>query len=238
MPVGEPAPLVRTHRRHLRRDRVTTGRGPWAYTLFGVLLFGAGVALGTQIDGRGVAVGTQIIDGSPPWLLGAILFMGLFTIAEGYFLIGRVQRLMDHAEQLQGAGARLLALIPGKSAPTSDGSGEQPHRRWHKLRNLPEQQRPDAPPADGVAAEHQPDPRASHRNLASIPAPAGPATVPTPMVAGLPTLPVSQWAQLDTEAKARRDREQAEYAAQQEQEMAAFRAKLDHIATDTDRDTR
>lgn len=51
-----------------------------------------------------------------------------------YWLTGRVQRLLTHAEQLQAAGSALLSLVPGKSAPRTEAPPDVvPKRWWGKL---------------------------------------------------------------------------------------------------------
>jgi hypothetical protein len=66
-----------------------------------------------------------------------VLLVGMVLIGEGYFLIWRAQIIHGQGEQLLGAAARLLALVPGKSAARTDGSDEQPRTWWEALKALP-----------------------------------------------------------------------------------------------------
>lgn len=64
--------------------------------------------------------------------------VGCLLIGEGYFLIARAQRLLDYAEQLQQAGALLLAAVPSKSAPRTDGSSDVPAEHFTALDTRPQ----------------------------------------------------------------------------------------------------
>jgi hypothetical protein len=64
--------------------------------------------------------------------LGALV-VGMVLIAEGYFLIWKVQLIHGLAEQTLGSAARLLALVPGKTAPRTDGGKLKPHTWWERL---------------------------------------------------------------------------------------------------------
>lgn len=102
-------------------------------------------------------------------LLGAILAIEIAATAALYFAIGRLQRLLTHAEQLQAVGATLLALVPGKSAPRTTAPADiQPRRWWQKLRDAMATV-PDAEPQ--LHYQLGPDP--------TLPAPA-PAPEPQP----------------------------------------------------------
>lgn len=72
-------------------------------------------------------------------LLGGVVGFAFATVTEGYFLMGRAQRLMTHAELLLSASAALLATVPGKSAPpTAASPDDQPRPWWQRLRRLAE----------------------------------------------------------------------------------------------------
>jgi hypothetical protein len=68
------------------------------------------------------------------WLLiGALTFACAALAVEGYLLLGRQRLLLQYAAQLLGTSADLLALVPSKSAPRTDGADEQPRRWWQRL---------------------------------------------------------------------------------------------------------
>ena len=62
-------------------------------------------------------------------LLGGLVAACLAIAAEGYFLIGRQQRLTDRLEQAADALERLLPTVPGKSAPRTGPPEEWPSTR-------------------------------------------------------------------------------------------------------------
>jgi hypothetical protein len=57
-------------------------------------------------------------------LLAGLVAACLAIAAEGYFLIGRQQRLTDRLEQAADALERLLPMVPGKSAPRTGAAEE------------------------------------------------------------------------------------------------------------------
>jgi hypothetical protein len=83
------------------------------------------------------------------FLLGALVGLAVGIVGEGYWLMGRAQRLLTGQEHLQAAAERLLAAVPSKSAPRTDGSHEKPRAWWQKL--VPEMV-PDLPPTEPMAA--------------------------------------------------------------------------------------
>lgn len=104
---------------------------------------------------------------------GAALTIGTAAAIEAAILIGRANLLLNHAEQLQQAAARLLARVPSTSAPRTDApAGQQPHRWWQKLRDLDTP--PGVPGPDVQRLDTDYDPRPATR---PTPTP-GPATVP------------------------------------------------------------
>lgn len=71
------------------------------------------------------------------FLVGALVACAIGVVIEGYFVIGRAQLLLNHAEQLLAVGAQLLAATPGKSAPHTDAPPDlQPRTWWQELRRL------------------------------------------------------------------------------------------------------
>lgn len=66
-------------------------------------------------------------------LLGLLVATCVALAVEGYILIGRQQLQRNHLDQLLRAAGQLLALVPGKSAPRTDGAEDKPRRWWQKL---------------------------------------------------------------------------------------------------------
>ncbi|TFV90412.1 hypothetical protein [Blastococcus sp. CT_GayMR16] len=136
------------------------------------------------------------------------IFFGLVLVGWLYWLTGRVQRILTYAEQLLGAGARLLAAAPSKSAPRTVAAEDlQPRTWWPKLRALADRIRTITVDEDQVAtAEFVVPAEPAHLELdrwaddggrgpaLAPPPPAvlGPATRPAPRVdlaAGLRATP-------------------------------------------------
>lgn len=87
-------------------------------------------------------------------LLGGLVAVCIALAIEGYVLIGRAQLLLTHAEQLLAAATRLLAQVPGKTAPRTEAADDvQPHRWWQRLYGLtaPELLDPATEPIPAVA---------------------------------------------------------------------------------------
>jgi hypothetical protein len=87
--------------------------------------------------------------------LGALV-VGMVLIAEGYFLIWKVQLIHGLAEQTLGSAARLLALVPGKTAPRTDGGKLKPHTWWGGLT-------PNPAPTEEEAADAEDEPAVEWR---------------------------------------------------------------------------
>lgn len=136
----------------------------------------------------GVGVGNEADDGSSTYVLGAVLTVLLILAVEAYFLIARQSALLNLGEDILGAGNRLLALVPGKSAPHTEApAGQQPRRWWQRLTDLD-----PWPSIDPTGEEEDDEPSRRARGRARLqaylnarrrrpepdPAPADPPTTP------------------------------------------------------------
>lgn len=68
----------------------------------------------------------------------SFLALGLLLTGWLYWLTNLILRVLGYAEQLQVTGARLLALVPSKSAPHTEAPpNQEPRLWWQRLRALP-----------------------------------------------------------------------------------------------------
>lgn len=107
------------------------------------------------------------------FIVGGLFGATLMAVVENYFLIARQQRLFTYAEQILGMGARLLALVPGKSAPRTDGTDAVPRAWWQRLIPKASPPAPVPPPDPGPppAAGPPTEPRQWHVSAQPIPVP-------------------------------------------------------------------
>lgn len=118
------------------------------------------------------------------FLLGALITFAIGTSLECYFLIGRAQLLLNHAELLLGAAARLLSRVAGTSAtPTIAPADLQPRRWWQRLRKSDGDQADDEPQLV-LEVDLEPAPEEPEAAEEPVPDPAGggPPTVPAERV--------------------------------------------------------